>query len=257
MSTGKQQPPSDSAVSPDQHRQAQTPSNGRPIVGKPLTIDDVRARLAEGLRPGEDLLFYDLNRFGERRPAQPSEMEVYEPPRELAAPKDGAGESDADKVVLHVTGNTAPPDGELRRGATTSERPGDATLLKRMVRARGKDIAYSFFVVIFSSLLGWWFLWWQRESDAHRKMPASLVPQPAMETPRVIPTRRVGSVPNVDDKPTEQVAGPSKLEHAVPPISPTSSSHPKSRAPAKRDPRTTNPAPELDPTGRDWLDPER
>jgi len=268
MSTGNKQEPPDKLS--DDPRQAQTPPGGRPLPGQPLTIEDVRARLSEGLRPGEDILFYDMDRFGERRPAQPSEREVYEPPRKLAGVDECATPSDAEKVVLQVSGNTAPPDLGITQSIGPTENSPKENVFYRAGRARTKDIAYAFFVVSAVSVMGLWFLIWQRESDAHRKVPSALV------TPSVVLSQEVKTeslptegpaVPLIDDHPpapasTAAASAPSVAVLGT--VNPRSSSEkarvsPKTSSTTKRAPRPTVSAEPtaVDPNASVWIHQER
>ncbi len=55
---------------------------------KAMTLEECVKELSQGLLPGEDALFYDINRFGKPRPAPPSEQVIYEPPTQIATEQD-------------------------------------------------------------------------------------------------------------------------------------------------------------------------
>jgi hypothetical protein len=127
---------------------------------KPLTFEEARAKLAQGLKPGEDILFYDMNRFGNRRPAEPSEVEVYEPPRPLPASEPVAGDAPdqdgpEDKVILAPEPTTQ----------VVARR-------RQLGRHRTRELAISVGMIAFSTCAAWWVLSSQSQSSAQRKVTA-------------------------------------------------------------------------------------
>ncbi len=143
------------------------------VIG--LTLEEARAKLAEGLLPGEDLLFYDLSRFGKPKPAQPSEVEVYEPPREIkhAAPDHSPSEKKADAKVIVADEPFVPVAPVVLPSilsTTTAEiRISDNRI--RRAKKTTKEIALSVGLIGFVTLIAWWFLIMEAKSDAHRKPP--------------------------------------------------------------------------------------
>src|SRR5947209_2537572 len=67
------------------------------------TLDELVAELSEGLLPGEDVAFYDINRFAKRKPAPPSEQVIYAPPAELATERNTPDQA-------NVAGSTPEPE---------------------------------------------------------------------------------------------------------------------------------------------------
>jgi hypothetical protein len=225
---------------------------------KALSQEEVRAKLADGLLPGEDVLFYDMQRYGARRAAEPSEVALYEPPQLLTdpdRPDDVRGVPPAENKVIINSDPGAfeqvksfEPLPNPVRAMTTTER---TERTRRLGRIRTKEILLSVGLVGAVSLLAWWVLILQADSNAQRKPPdpgialarpahthewvddAPPAPDPATSMP-VVEVRKPAAKP-VRSRRGPEPMGPSKL-----------SSRPKEQAAGKA---------AADPEAREWLNP--
>jgi hypothetical protein len=139
---------------------------------KPLTTGEIRRKLSEGLRPGEDPLFYDVARFARARPAPPSEQALYVPPTPIVrspadelqqdrhAPAGSLGEASVmfDTDIRNELKAVALPTADMRVREADTEPTGRGANEKRLqllARGRTRDIGFSLALFAILSLAAW------------------------------------------------------------------------------------------------------
>jgi hypothetical protein len=129
---------------------------------KGLSIEEARAKLEEGLKPGEDALFYDMDRFSKPRPAPPSDVQDYAPPHHVKLPTEILAET---KIIA------APAVHELERR-------------RQLGRHYTKEILLSIGLLGVVTYFAWFFLRASAESSARQPVASAVVVAPA--TPPVV-----------------------------------------------------------------------
>lgn len=163
---------------------------------KGLSMEEARAKLEEGLKPGEDALFYDMDRFSKPRPAPPSDVRDYAPPRHVVLPMD----------LVETRIIKVPAVHELERR-------------RQLGRHYTKEILLSIGLLGVVTYFAWFFLRASAESSARRP-----VASPVLVTPAELPV--VVEPPYVDRPVPAAPREPSKGAKPVQKTKPTQASKP-------------------------------
>src|SRR5260370_25833386 len=135
---------------------------------KGLSLEEARRELEKDLKPGEDALYYDLDRFGKPREAPPSDVVQYAPPQHVKVPEPLADTTRLDVTAPHV-------------------------IARRRLAGRHytKEILLSIGIIGVVTFFAWIFLRAQAESSPRRPVPPAqpaVVVAPAAPSPREVPT---------------------------------------------------------------------